>query len=87
MVVWFILFIFVIHKTIERMKNYELCLYEKNTIYQGKYFIDSTLIENCKDRDEAMVRVKRLMMYQGLTLSKYKFTLKKTNKVKIYLED
>lgn len=87
MVVWFILFIFVIHKTIERMKNYELCLYEKNTIYQGKYFIDSTLIENCKDRDEAMVRVKRLMMYQGLTLSKYKFTLKKTNKVKEYLED
>ena len=87
MVVWFILFIFVIHKTIERMKNYELCLYEKNTIYQGKYFIDSTLIENCKDRDEAMVRVKRLMMYQGLTLSKYKFTLKKTNKVRIYLED
>ena len=69
------------------MKNYELCLYEKNTIYQGKYFIDSTLIENCKDRDEAMVRVKRLMMYQGLTLSKYKFTLKKTNKVRIYLED
>jgi hypothetical protein len=69
------------------MKNYELCLYEKNTIYQGKYLIDSTLIENCKDRTEALVRVKRLMSYQGLTLSKYKFTLKKTNKVKIYLED
>lgn len=82
MVVWFILFIFVIHKTIERMKNYEFSLYDK-----AKYFIDSTLIENCKDRDEALVRVKRLMMYQGLTLSKYKFTLKKTNKVRIYLED
>jgi hypothetical protein len=68
------------------MKNYELCLYNKNTIYQEKSFIDSTLIENCKDRDEAMVRVKRLMMYQGLTLSKYKFTIKKTNKVRIYLE-
>ncbi len=63
------------------MKNYEFCLYDK-----AMYLIDGTLIENCKDRDEAMVRVKRLMMYQGLTLSKYKFTLKKTNKVRIYLE-
>lgn len=69
------------------MFTYELCLYEKNTIYQGKYLIDSTLIENCKDRDEALSRVKRLMMYQGLRLSNYKFTLKKTNKVKEYLED
>ena len=59
------------------MNTYELCLYEKNTIYQGKYLIDSTLIENCKDRSEALSRVKRLMMYQGLRLSNYKFTLKK----------
>ena len=82
MVVWFIILIFVSHKTIERMKNYEFSLFDK-----AKYFIDSTLIENCKDRDEALSRVKRLMMYQGLRLSNYKFTLKKTNKVKEYLVD
>ena len=64
------------------MKNYEFSLFDK-----AKYFIDSTLIENCIDRNEALSRVKRLMMRQGLTLSKYKFTLKKTNKVRIYLED
>jgi len=64
------------------MKNYEFSLYDK-----ANYFIDSTLIENCKDRDEALSRVKRLMMYQGLRLSNYKFTLKKTNKVKEYLVD
>ena len=64
------------------MKNYEFSLYDK-----AKYLIDSTLIENCIDRNEALVRVKRLMSYQGLTLSKYKFTLKKTNKVKEYLVD
>ena len=71
-----------LHKTRERMKNYEFSLYDK-----AKYLIDSTLIENCIDRNEALVRVKRLMSYQGLTLSKYKFTLKKTNKVKEYLVD
>ena len=43
------------HKTIERMKNYEFSLYDK-----AKYFIDSTLIENCKDRDEALSRVKKI---------------------------
>ena len=64
------------------MKNYEFSLYDK-----AKYFIDSTLIENCKDRSEALSRVKRLMMYQGLRLSNYKFTLKKSNKVKEYLVD
>ena len=84
MVVWFIILIFVSHKTIERMKNYELTLYCK---HDKTCLIDSTLIENCNDRDEALMRVKRLMMYQGLRLSNYKFTLKKTNKVKIYLED
>jgi hypothetical protein len=66
----------------ERMQNYEFSLYDK-----AKYLIDSTLIENCKDRDEALSRVKRLMMWQGLRLSSYHFTLKKTNKVKEYLED
>jgi hypothetical protein len=35
------------------MKNYEFSLFDK-----AKYFIDSTLIENCKDRDEALSRVK-----------------------------
>lgn len=70
------------HKTIERMKNYEFSLFDK-----ANYLIDSTLIENCKDRDEALSRVKRLMICQGLRLSNYKFTLKKTNKVKEYLVD
>ena len=72
------------HKTRERMKNYEFTLYCK---HDKTCLIDSTLIENCKDRDEALVRVKRLMMRQGLYLSSYHFTLKKTNKVRIYLED
>lgn len=64
------------------MKSYEFCLFDKTM-----NLIDETLIENCKDRVEALSRVKRLMMYQGLTLSKYKFTLKKTNKVNEYLVD
>jgi len=84
LVVWFIILIFVSHKTIGLMKNYELTLYCK---HDKTCLIDSTLIENCTDRDEALSRVKRLMMRQGLTLSKYKFTLKKTNKVKEYLVD
>ena len=83
MVVWDIILIFVSHKTIERMKTYEFTLYSKH----DKGLIDSTLIENCKDRNEALSRVKRLMMWQGLRLSTYHFTLKKTNKVKEYLED
>ena len=83
MVDWIILFIFVIHKTRERMKTYELCLYDK----LHKDLIDTTLIANCKDRNEALSRVKRLFMFQGLRLSNYGYTLKKTNKVKEYLVD
>lgn len=83
MVDWIILFIFVIHKTRERMKTYELCLYDK----LQKDLIDTTLIANCKDRNEALSRVKRLFMFQGLQLSNYGYTLKKTNKVKEYLVD
>ena len=64
------------------MKNYELRLFDKQN-----NFIDSTLIANCTNRDEALTRVKRLMMFQGLRLTNYKFTLKQTNKVKEYLED
>lgn len=64
------------------MNKYEFSLFDK-----GMYLIDRTLIENCKDRNEALSRVKRLMMYQGLSLSNYKFTLKKTNKVNEYLVD
>jgi hypothetical protein len=60
------------------MKTYELCLYDA----LQKDFIDSTLFPNCKDRGEALGRVKRLMMFQGLRLSDYGFTLKRTNKVK-----
>lgn len=63
------------------LKTYEFCLYDK----LQKDFIDSTLIPNCKDRAEALSRVKRLMMSQGLRLSKYGYTLKKTNKVKEYI--
>jgi hypothetical protein len=62
------------------MKTYELCLYDK----LQKDFIDSTLFPNCKDRAEALSRVKRVMMRQGLRLSNYGYTLKKTNKVKEY---
>jgi hypothetical protein len=71
------------NKTIELMKNYELCLYDK----LQKDLIDSILIANCKDRNEALSRVKRLFMFQGLRLSDYGYTLKKTNKVKEYLVD
>ena len=70
-----------LYKTLEPMKNYEFTLYCK---HDKTCLIDSTLIENCTDRDEALMRVKRLMMYQGLYLSSYHFTLKKTNKVKEY---
>ena len=66
------------------MNNYELCLYCKEN---KKSFIDSKLIENCDNREIALERVKRLFMFQGLRLSNYHFTLKKTNKVKEYLED
>ena len=59
------------------MKNYELCLYDK----LQKDLIDSTIIENCEDRNEAMQRVKRLMMYQGLRLGEYGYTLKVSKKV------
>ena len=59
------------------MKNYELCLYDK----LQKDLIDSTIIENCEDRNEAMQRVKRLMMYQGLRLCEYGYTLKISKKV------
>lgn len=62
------------------MKTYELCLYDK----LQKDLIDSTLIENCDNRNDAMVRVKRLMMYQGLRLGEYGYTLKVSNKVKQY---
>ena len=60
------------------MKTYELCLYDK----LQKDLIDSTLFENCKDRKDAMQRVKHLMMCQGLRLSEYGYTLKISKKVK-----
>ena len=71
------------NKTIELMKTYELCLYDK----LQKDLIDTTLIDNCKDSNEALSRVKRLFMFQGLRLSDYGYRLKKTNKVKEYLVD
>ena len=61
--------------------TYEFCLYFKND-KQNK--IDSTLITNCHNRGVALERVKRLMLTQGLRLSNYHFTLKKTDKIKEY---
>ena len=54
------------------MKTYELCLYDK----LQKDLIDSTLFKDCENRNVAMERVKRLFMFQGLTLSQYGYTLK-----------
>ena len=65
------------------MKTYELSLFHK----QQKFLIDNTLFYNCKDRNEALSRVKKLMLYQGLSLSKFGYTLKKTNKVKDFVVD
>ena len=55
------------------MKTYQFRLYDK----QEKYLIDSISIENCKDREEALSEVKRLMLSQGLVLSRYGYTLNK----------
>jgi hypothetical protein len=57
------------------MNTYKFSLYDLS-----KNLIDSTLIKDCKDRIEALSRVKRLMISQGLRLSKYRYTLKK-NKI------
>lgn len=65
------------------MNTYELCLYDR----LQKDLIDSTLIANCENRAVALQRVKRMMMFQGLRLSQFGYTLKKTKKVKEYLED
>jgi hypothetical protein len=54
------------------MKNYQFCLYDK----PQTHLIDSTVIENCKDRRDALSKVKRLMLSQGLILSRYGYTLK-----------
>ena len=72
-----------LYKTLEPMESYtyEFCLYYKN---DKQNMIDSTLIPNCHKRGVALERVKRLMLTQGLRLSKYHYTLKKTNKVKEY---
>lgn len=82
---WIIMFIFVFRNQLklETMESYtyEFCLYYKN---DKQNMIDSTLIPNCDNRGVALERVKRLMLTQGLRLSKYHYTLKKTNKVKEY---
>jgi hypothetical protein len=80
---WIIILIFVLYKTLEHMESYtyEFCLYYKN---DKQNMIDSTLIPNCYNRGVALERVKRMMLTQGLRLSKYHYTLKKTNKVKEY---
>jgi hypothetical protein len=65
------------------MNTYELCLFDKGN--KTKFgLIDSTLFPNCENRDIALERVKRVMSSQGLTLSNYSFSLKKTDKVKHY---
>jgi len=58
------------------MKTYELTLYTKHEEKSKYSLISSKLIENCENRDNAMERVKILMMRQGLSLSNYKYTLK-----------
>lgn len=65
------------------MFTYELCLYDK----LQKDLIDSTLFPNCKNREEALSRVKRVLLSQGLRLNEFGYTLKRTKKVKEYLED
>ena len=55
------------------MFTYKLSLFQKH----DNGLIDTTLIKNCDNRDIALERVKRLFLFQGLRLSKYKFTLKK----------
>jgi len=60
------------------MKTYQFRLYDK----QEKYLIDSISIENCKDREEALSEVKRLMLSQGLVLSRYGYTLNKQDNEK-----
>ena len=57
------------------MKTYELCLYDKGN--KTKFgLIDSMVFKDCINRDIAIERVKRLFMFQGLTLSQYGYTLK-----------
>ena len=63
------------------MKTYELSLFHK----QQKFLIDRTLFPNCIDRKDAMVRVQKLFLVQGLSLSKFGYTLKKTDKVKHFV--
>lgn len=65
------------------MFTYELCLYDK----LQKDLIDSTLFPNCKDRNEALSRVKRVLLSQGLRLTQFGYTLKKTKKVKEYVAE
>lgn len=63
------------------MKTYEFCLYDKGSNKLQKDLIDSTLFQNCENRNDAMQRVKNLMMRQGLRLSEYGYTLKISKKV------
>jgi len=65
------------------MFTYELCLYDR----LQKDLIDSTLFPNCENREVALARVKRVLMSQGLRLSQFGYTLKKTKKVKEYLDN
>ena len=58
------------------MRTYELCLYDKGN--KTKFgLIDSMVFKDCINRDIAIERVKRLLMFQGLTLSQYSYSLKK----------
>jgi hypothetical protein len=55
------------------MYTYEFYLYCR----ADDSLIDSTRFFNCHNRDDAMARVKQLFMFQGLRLSKYKYTLRR----------
>ena len=78
-----IILIFVSHKTIELMKTYEFCLYNK----KHKYLIDNILIPNCKDRKDALLKSKNILLLHGLTINEFGYTLKETKKVKESLLD
>ena len=57
------------------MRTYELCIYDKGN--KTKFgLIDSMVFKDCINRDIAIERVKRLLMFQGLTLSQYSYSLK-----------
>lgn len=42
--------------------------------------IDTTILYNCLDRIEAILKVNKLMLSQGLKINRFKYSLKQLNK-------